>query len=83
MSKNDRVLRKRHNVDYREVDVSDEDDAQLDVNSDSDPDNVDYSTPVEQTSESLDTSGSSLQNRTVVGEEVSDVSLSTCDQQIK
>ena len=69
MSKNDRVLRKRHNVDYREVDVFDEDDAQLDVNSDSDPDNVDYSTPVEQTSESLDTSGSSLQNRTVVGEE--------------
>ena len=73
MSKNERVLRKRHNVDYREVDVSDEDDAQLDVNSDSDPDNVDYSTPVEQTSESLDTSGSSLQNRTVVGEEADEV----------
>ena len=41
MSKNERVLRKRHNVNYREVDVSDEDDAQLDVNSDSDPDTVD------------------------------------------
>ena len=73
MSKTDRVLRKRHDVDYREVDSSDEDDLQLDVISDSDPDNVDYSTPLEQTSESLDTSGSSLQNLTVVGEEADEV----------